>query len=325
MSEFIASLKSDLLDRRFLPLLVLLGACLLGALAYAILGGGASSTGSGTPAPTASSPAGGASAGIAISQAANPNEAVSETTSGAPQHRAGKVRNPFKQPPSAKAASAPASSSATHASSGSSGASSSSGPSSSSGSSNSSSSSSGASTKPAKPKPPATVYHVTVQFGLAPTAPGQSAQLKSYENLERLTPLPSAKSPLVVFAGVTSPGKNATFQLVGEVILHGPASCLPSSSQCQAVGLRPGQAEQLEYLPASGSPVVYELRLVSISSTKASAARAASAFHAESSAGRDLLRRAGLSELPGLRYSTEIGVLVPSHAHAFAAHAARRR
>ena len=50
--------------------------------------------------------------------------------------------------------------------------------------------------------------------------------------------------------------------------------------------------------------------LVSITAVKDSAAKAVRAFHTTSPAGRALLRRAGLSALPGLRYSAATGVLV---------------
>jgi hypothetical protein len=169
---------------------------------------------------------------------------------------------------------------------------------------------------------------VAVLFGVAPAGtPPQSSQLTSYENLKRLTPLPSAKQPLVVFRGVTSGGKSATFTLVGEAILRGNAACLPSASQCQAIELKPGQAEQLEYLSPTSQTITYQLQVVSISSSKASTASAQHAFRRESKVGRELLRRAGLMTLPGLRYSRKKGVLVFAGHPAFAvrAHGAARR
>ena len=155
------------------------------------------------------------------------------------------------------------------------------------------------------------MYHVAVLFGVAPPGtPAQNLQLTPYENLGRLQLLPSSAQPLLAFRGVTAGGQSATFTLLGESILHGPASCLPSASQCQAIELKPGQTEELEFLPPNGQAVTYQLQLVSISSSKASAARAATVFHAESKAGRELLRRKDLTALAGLRYSPEQGVLV---------------
>jgi hypothetical protein len=278
MSGFLNSLRADLTDRRVLPMVLLLGVALLAALAFLFLGGGSSSSGPLAPLPAAA-PVTTASNGIAVSEVSmNPNAAIAETAGGAPTH-AGAVKDPFKQLASPTSpTSSPASPSGSGESSASPGSSSSSsGPSSSeSGSSQGSSSggepsrggSSGEQGK--KPSHAKTVYRVTAQFGLAPTKPGGPAQLKRYEHIRRLTPLPSASAPLVVFAGVSADGKEAMFQIVGELLPNGPGKCSPSSSQCQTISLRPGQTEQLETVPAdeSQSPTVYELQVLAISANK---------------------------------------------------------
>ena len=145
---------------------------------------------------------------------------------------------------------------------------------------------------------------------MPPGTPPQSLQLTPYENLTRLTALPSSKQPLLVFRGVTAGGKSATFTLIGEAILHGAATCIPSPSQCQAIDLKPDQVEELEYVSSGGQAVTYQLHVVSISASQASAARASAVFHAESKAGREVLRRERLTALPGLAYSPKRGVLV---------------
>ena len=60
----------------------------------------------------------------------------------------------------------------------------------------------------------------------------------------------------------------------------------------------------------------YELRLVSITSSKATTASLKSELGAQSKAGRELLRHAGLLDMPFLRASSQAGVLI------FAGHAA---
>jgi hypothetical protein len=162
-----------------------------------------------------------------------------------------------------------------------------------------------------------------VLFGALPvgTTP-LTAQLTPFENLKLLTPLPSAKQPLIIFRGVTSGGKSATFTLVSEAILHGPAACLPSTTQCEAIDLRESQSEQLEYLSPAGVTELFELRIVSIVSSKASSAAIKSIYRGESKAGRELLGHAGLESIPDLRYSSQPGVLVFAVHRAFAA---RRR
>jgi hypothetical protein len=327
MTELLDSIKADLLDRRRLALLILLVAGLLAAVAYAVLGGG--STGG---APTATvSPVTPGSRGIAVSQApaTNPTQPVAETTNGTSNQHHGIARNPFMPLPSATAKVATPTNGTGKTSAGST----------TTAGSGSASKGAGGTSSPSKaipaPRPetpkqpakPTLVYHVSVLFGVAPAPPAQSTPLTPYDNLKRLTPLPSAQNPLVVFRGVTAGGKSATFTVVGEAILHGNATCLPSASQCLAIDLKPGQTEQLEYLPPSGAAIIYQLQVVGIISSKASAARATHAFRRESRAGRELLRRAGLVALPGLRYSLQKGVLVFAAHRAFAAraHSARRR
>lgn len=310
MTDFLNSLKADLLDRRLLPILALALAGLVAAVAYVALGGGSNAA---APAPAATiAPT---STGIAVTPApASPAQAVAETTSGSSAQSRGRSRDPFNPLPGDVKAAAAATSKTT-----------------SSASSTTTSSKSGSSVKgeakgeskpsppsnPSTPSKPTIVYHVSALFGAVPSpVPPSGVQLTLYESLRLLTTLPSAKQPLIVFRGVTSGGKSALFTVVGEAILHGSATCLPSASQCQEIELKPGQTEQLEYLPPSGAMVTYELRIVSIKSSKASSATASSIAHSASKAGRELLRRAGLVAIPGLRYSSAVGVLT------FAAHAA---
>ena len=306
MTGFLSSLKADLLDRRLLPLVVLVGVALAAALAYAALGGGSSGS---TPTAAVSTGPVTPSSGLAISQN-SPEKAVAETTSGVSAQHKGASHNPFTPLPEAKTTT-----SATTTSAASSTTSSSSSSSSTSGSGSSSSgsgeSSSTAPTKPSKPAKPKTVYHVAVLFGVLPASgSSQGVELTPYENLKLLTPLPSPTQALIVFRGVTAGGKSATFTLVGEAILHGAAACLPSASQCEAIDMKAGQSEQLEYLQSNGQTVTYELQIVSIASSAASSAAVKNLLRSESKAGRELLSRSGLVAIPDLRYSSQVGVLV---------------
>jgi hypothetical protein len=258
---------------------------------------------------------------------------VAETTDGASRQHGGATRNPFTPLPGAKTASTVASAGnkgSSPSTSGSSGSSTSSAPSSSTPTPKTSGGTSPAPTGRSKPTPkPQVVYQVDVLFGVGPAGPIEpNIQLTPLNNLTRLDPLTAdgGEAPLV-FAGVAAAGKSAIFTLVREVILHGPAICGPSASQCQTIRLSPGQVEELEYIVPGGQSLLYKLQLVSITAVKASAAKAASVFHAESKAGRELLRHDGLSALPGMRYSREKGVVVIGGKSAFAtrARAASRR
>jgi hypothetical protein len=312
MTDFLNSVKADLLDRRLLPIVALVFVGLAAAIAYVVIGGGASS--GSTPAPSASVVAP-APAGLTTSQSSSTtSQAVAETTNGTPaeQHQ-GKARDPFTALPGVKAASsagASASGASATPTAGSGAASKSSSPSSGTPSAPSTTPAAKTPSKPlSKPKPHA-VYDVSVLFGLLPA--GETAatvQLYPYTNLKLQTPLPE-KPVLLIYRGVPAGGKSATFTVYGEVILHGAGSCLPSTSQCEAIDLKPGQTEQVEYLSETGEPQIYELRVVSITPASASAAGVRNALQGEDKAGRKLLREAGLTALPYLRYSTKMGVLV---------------
>jgi hypothetical protein len=271
MTDFLRSIKSDLLSRRILPCLVVLGVALLAAVGYAFTGGSAGSApvvSASIPSTSAAGPTG-ASGSTSVSVApANPEQAVSETPGGVryqnqdPTHP---TRDPFVPLPSPKAT-AVVSKSSSSSSTSSAGGSSSAG----SGSSSTGKGSGGSSapapapkqpTKPSKPKNP---YAVAVLFGLASTTPGQPATLAPYQGLTSQQPLPSKQDIRISFERVTSTSKGAIFKLVVPPILHGSGICLPSTSECQTIDLEVGQSEELEYVEASGQSVVYELKVVSI-------------------------------------------------------------
>jgi hypothetical protein len=312
MSDLLSSVKSDLLDRRMLPIALLLVLALAGAVAYAEFGGGSSSSSTAalpsTPASVGSSGSAASGSQLAVKQApANPNAAVSETPSGARfRHRGGatsSAHDPFAALPSKAAAQTSASASTPSSSS-------------SSPSSPSSPSTSESSTPtptqptPAKPKVVhKAVFTVSVLFGLAPTTPGQLSQLTPYAHLKRLEPLPSASAPLLVFEGVGASGKGAIFTLAREAILKGEATCLPSATQCEAIDLALGQSEELSYLEPNGETVAYELSLSSIDHKEVSTAKAAR-LQREDKAGAKLLRRLDPSVLANMRFSFAKGVLV---------------
>ena len=104
MNDFFDSLKSDLLDRRLIPVLGLLAVVLIAAIAYAVLGGSsatAPNTASAPVTPVAKVP------GIAVSEVKTADvTAGAETTSGSPQQTGGPSRNPFAPMPGVKQAQA---------------------------------------------------------------------------------------------------------------------------------------------------------------------------------------------------------------------------
>jgi hypothetical protein len=328
VGDFFASLKEDLLGKRMLPFLVVLGVAFVAAVGYAVLGGGSSAA----PAPVTASVSPGASAvgDIAVSQApANPNKPVSETTEGTSKQHHGIAHDPFTPLPEAKKASSASTASSTTSSASSPSTTPSAGSTPSAPSSGGTTPTTPKETTPAKPKV-YVHYHVTAQLGVVPVvaegAPAQPAQLKTYKDMALDEPLPDKANPQLVFLGVVlRTGKEALFGLSGAAILHGSGSCQPSATQCQAIDLQVGQSETLEVVEADGSTVTYELKLTSISKTTstASTARVRDAFRAQAKAARELARRA--PKLSELRYSPWGGGFVFAGHPAFAAraHAAR--
>jgi hypothetical protein len=327
--DFLVSLKEDLLSRRLLPFLLVLGVVLIAAIAYVVVGGGASSS-TGTLAVSASS---GSTvvAGVAVSQApASASQSVSETTNGTSKQHGGSAHNPFTPLPSASDASSASTKSSATSTAPSSSTTSSSG-------SGTSSSSAGATTPtapkettPAKPKKVYVHFHVTAQLGVVPPvaegAQPQPVQLKTYTDMALDEPLPSKSNPQLVYLGVVlHTGKDVLFGLTGEAILHGSATCQPSATQCQAIELQVGQSETLEVVEADGTPVTYELKLLSIdkSLSSASTSRVHAALRMQAKASRELSRR--VPKLSELRYSPWGGGLVIAGRPAFSAdaHAAR--
>jgi len=284
MNEILTSLKSDLLDRRLLPVLVALCLALAGAVAYVALDSGGSSEAGSTPSAAAGPTPSPVSHGtnVAVSEAkANPHAAVSETTEGARYRHKPGSRDPFTPLPSPKTASTAAlKSSASSVSSPSTSSSSTSVEKSSSGSTSTGGSSTKPSTpvKPAPKKPPKPpVYVVSAQFGVLSTTPGALSQLTPYTDLKRLQQLPSAQDVRLVFSGARGNGKGAVFALSREAILKGPARCIPSAEQCEAIDLEAEQSEELTYLEPDGQSVPYELKVLSI--TKESSTASAASVH----------------------------------------------
>ncbi len=280
MTEFLRSIKTDLLSRRLLPAVVVLGVALIAAVAYAVTGGSASSTpsvsaGVATVGGAGSSgPSGSPSVSVA---AANPEQAVSETPGGTRYQSQGPTRDPFVPLPTPKPPT-----STTPAKSSSSSSSSSSGGSSSAGKGGGNSSPAPVPAKPSAPAKPRNPYTVAVLFGVPSSTPGQPATLTPYPSLSLGQPLPSKQDARIVFERVTSTGKGAIFKLVVPPILHGTGTCLPSASECQTIDLEAGHYEVLEYIESSGQSVTYEVGVVSITknSGAASTARAKRAVSA---------------------------------------------
>jgi hypothetical protein len=126
-----------------------------------------------------------------------------------------------------------------------------------------------------------TLYAVAVRFGKDTTVPIR-------KDLARLTPLPSAKQPEVMFMGVMAGGRQAVFTLGTGITHTGPGLCRPDRTRCSAIVLQNGQTERLT-VPAADStkaPRHLVLRLVHVySSVTHSRVAALGAYKRHSKAG----------------------------------------
>ena len=328
MSDFFKAIKDDLTDRRLMPIVICVGALLLGAVAYAALAGGSGSSPTAAVAVTHTPGV----TGIAVSQADTATgQALAETTNGTSSQRHGAAHDPFAQLPGTRTVSAtkvvtssPASGSGSTTSS-----SSSSGGSQTSSSTQGSTESSSSHSNSSPPSKPKTIYHVALQFGKLPTGvKPENAELPSYENLTKPRPLPNSKEALIEFLGVTvshvGTQYNAAFALEGEVILHGTGTCRPSAAQCKVLDIKEKETEQLEYLTSTGELATWELRVVSITSSKASAAAVGSMLHAQAHTASAPLGGAHVLNDAGMRYAAQSGLIVLVGHRAFGHTASRR-
>jgi hypothetical protein len=124
-----------------------------------------------------------------------------------------------------------------------------------------------------------TTYSVDVRFG-------KSLQVPLRADIARLTPLPSAQEPDVMFEGVMSNGNAAVFALRQGVGHTGPGWCHPDHSTCSVIVLKPGQTEDLTIPGANGTVQTRMLRVVRITSRVTHSQKVAlAAFHRVSPSG----------------------------------------
>jgi hypothetical protein len=104
-----------------------------------------------------------------------------------------------------------------------------------------------------------TIYSVSVQFS-------KNGLGRVHKDIPRLTALPSAGNPQLMFFGVMSGGRQAVFGLGAGVAHAGPGLCRPSRSSCSAIVLSPGDAEEVAWPTTTGGMTQAILHLDKISS-----------------------------------------------------------
>jgi hypothetical protein len=297
--SFLRNLVSDLVEKRLWPVALLLVGALV-AVPF-VLGGGGSEA---DTAATATPPATATATATTIR--------VSEDTNVATIAPTGAKHNPFKQPKAEKAATADESATTT--------------PSTSEATPTSGdTSSTGGTTTPSTSTPSTTTtppsdstttpktdentkaIRVDLSFG----EPGSSKQ-KDHTDIARLSALPSADKPIVIFLGVKKDKKTATFLISSDATATGDGTCKPSATNCQTIEMQEGDSTFLDIDLGAG---VRQFRLDvdrigevdKETSEKATTARARASV-----AGRAYLRSAiesGEVSLSGLDFSEKTGTL----------------
>jgi hypothetical protein len=296
------NLASDLVERRLWPVALALVVALVAVPVLLGRGGNAS-------APTAAVPA--------TTDASGTTERAQvtlDTSAPAERPTAEKVRDPFQAPTVHKAkkttttASAPAAA-ATPAASATPTASSSASSGSSTGSTPAAtpttSGSSGTAGTTSKSKTPASpkkttapkaddasdTYHVSLRFGL------NGGELKTLDDVARLSALPSVTDPFFVYLGVlettTTHQKRAVFLVSSDATPNGEGACHPTKQDCQSVELAKGETASFDYTAPNGAVTHYQLELTGIhKTTVTSTAKASAAMARHSVAGAKLLQDA---------------------------------
>lgn len=310
--SFFKNVLSDLIEKRLWPVAIALVAALV---AVPIVLGGKSDS-SGTPVAGVATPTPAAGAGTSQAEVVS----LEEQAAGKVQ-RKGALKNPFTQhhqpkpKPDVVSTAVPSNTASSGAGAASGG--------SSSGSGSSGASTGGTSDTPAASTPSSgtkttgtgsgtdeqksTTYRVTFAFG-------EEGAMRTYNNVARLTPLPSSDNPFFVYLGLAEDGKSAIFLIDGTAEASGDGKCTPSHDDCQQVALKVGDTEFLDIASGTAGTVEYTLTVKSIKkATAASTAKAAKARARESKAGREYLRQLVADDpalLDNWNYNRSLGLLV---------------
>ncbi len=311
----VRNLLLDLVERRLWPVALLL---VVAAVAVPVYLGRSSSDDAGLQTPlqgaTAQTGAKASKAAVSLDESADETDGV------------GRVHNPFKQKHVAKAKKADATTGSGAATPSNDTTSSGGSTPSGGGGSNSTGGTTPTGTVPTGTTPTGTtddtkkidvdVTHVSLHLG-------PIGQLKTFKDVARLSPLPSAGNPLFVFTGVLKDGKTAVLLPSSTVQIgeESDVSCKPSNKSCQKLEV---QQDDTVFFKLAGDDqgVQYQLDVISVhlkrgESTKATAA----ALNRHSNAGAAMLRDAhvyGSSEFKGAadyRWLPDKGLLdrVPDH------------
>jgi hypothetical protein len=151
------------------------------------------------------------------------------------------------------------------------------------------------------------VLEVDLRFG----EPGKTKQ-KRYDDIARLSALPSANEPIVIFLGIKKDKKTAAFLISSDATATGDGVCKPEATNCQTIEMKQGDSTFLDIDLGSGVRQ-FRLDVASIKEVDAADEKKASTARARMSvAGQEFLRssiESGEVSLDGLDFSEKTGTL----------------
>lgn len=135
--------------------------------------------------------------------------------------------------------------------------------------------------------------------------------IETIDPLERLSPLPGARLPLLVELGVLQGGKRVLFAVHPGAVLVGGGKCTPGPADCQVLSLGLGEIEGVGYRTGAGTEPITELAVTAIRTTDhASAAAATKARSRQSQVGAAVLKDIKLRAFSSFKYDPSLGVVV---------------
>jgi hypothetical protein len=159
------------------------------------------------------------------------------------------------------------------------------------------------------PVPPGLTRTESYEVALAMTS--ANGGLNTIDPVERLSPLPSAKQPLLLELGVLKGGSEVLFVVMPGTILSGPAKCLPGKVDCQLISLAPNQIESVYTSGASGPTHVSDFAVTAIRTTShKTVAEADKARRQVSKTGQKLINGLKYDALSLFPYEPGVGAIV---------------
>ncbi len=110
---------------------------------------------------------------------------------------------------------------------------------------------------------------VDLRFGLAGSKFLTDDKLKN--NLSALSPLPSAKNPIIMYMGVSANSPSAVFLVDKNMIVTGEATCMPDKTQCRFLYMRTSsKRNEATFARKSDPDRKYKIKLLDIAITEIS-------------------------------------------------------